>query len=345
MSIEFESLAEKYLKNQCTPEEAKLVLNWFDTPQGLQFLQKNLSDDAQLLANNNLFISPSNVYGDVMFNAILKGIQQEDKPAVPVVKEQAKIIESGFKPGAGLQRKLRLWYKVAALFIGVSLISLLGYKYLLTGNDIIRSTQFGETARILLPDGSSVILNGNSSIEYSGKWGDTEARQVELKGEAFFAIKHTTNHQKFIVKTADTIQVEVLGTEFYVSERKRKTQVVLVSGKIRLDMRGGHTKMVSVMMKPGETVDIMAKSNIIHKHKVDAAVITSWTGNKLVFDNTSVRDICNQLKDTYGYQVTVTDQKIMDQHITGSVPNENIELVLEGLEAILNVKFTKTPSK
>lgn len=99
------------------------------------------------------------------------------------------------------------------------------------------------------------------------------------------------------------------------------------------------------MMKPGETVNIMAKSNVIHKRKVDAAVITSWTGNKLVFDNTSVRDICDQLKDTYGYLITVADQKVMDQHITGSVPNENIELVLEGLEAILNVKFTKYPGK
>ncbi|MEO5996357.1 MAG: hypothetical protein ABIN89_06510, partial [Chitinophagaceae bacterium] len=48
---ELESLADKYLKNQCTPEEAKLVLDWFESKTGQRYLQDQLDEDTQLLQN------------------------------------------------------------------------------------------------------------------------------------------------------------------------------------------------------------------------------------------------------------------------------------------------------
>lgn len=59
------------------------------------------------------------------------------------------------------------------------------------------STGYGETAQLLLPDGSEVSLNGHSSLHYPASWRNTADREVWLEGEAFFKITKKENHQKF----------------------------------------------------------------------------------------------------------------------------------------------------
>ncbi len=338
MATDMELMADKYLKNRCTPEEAGEVLEWLDTEPGKTYLQNQLNKDLQLLENDNLYISPANVPGADMFNSILYQIRENEQALQP--KEPAKVIDPALKIVPVRRSGFVNWYKAAALVAGLSLGAVAAYQYF-AERTISRSTRYGETARVILPDSSAVTLNGNSSIEYAANWNSNETRKVNLEGEAFFSVKHKNNNQKFIVTTADTIQVEVLGTEFNISDRKNQTQVVLVSGKIRLDMQWGHQQKSSVTMNPGESVEIRLNNNGLHKHQVDPSVVTSWTGNKLIFDNTSVRDICIRLKETYGYDISVPDQKIMNQHITGSVPNQSIDMVLEGLEAIMDIKFKK----
>lgn len=335
---EIESLADKYLKNRYTPSDAELVLNWFGTPDGLQYLKTQLNRDIQLLENENLFIYPVNVKSAEIFGNIMDNIEEQD--ATCNAKQPGKIIEPFLKIVPSENRRHHYIYRSAAVLTAIFIGTLIYFYY--PAKTVTRYTKFGETARIILPDSSAVTLNGNSKIEYAASWESSETREVKLQGEAFFSIKHKINNQKFIVRTADTIQVEVLGTEFNISDRKGQTQIVLVSGKIRLDMQHTQKQKSSLIMNPGESVEIKPDNGILHKHHVEPSVITSWTGNKLIFDNTSVREICERLKNTYGYQIVVSDKKILDQLITGSVPNQNIDMVLEGLEAIMNVTFKKT---
>ncbi len=333
MGNEIELLADRYLKNKCTPGEAQLVLYWFSTEPGRKYLQKQLDKDTQLLENDNLFISPVNVPSSKMFDAILTGIKNIHEGDV-----EKRIEAAAPTPKHVMMfRQLYLGAAIAtAIFFGlfIAYISL-------AGHTVTRATRYGETARIILPDSSLVTLNGNSRIEYVDNWKSDETRKVKLDGEAYFSVKHKTNLQKFIVSLASNIQIEVLGTEFNISDRKRETQIVLVSGKIRLDMQSNRLNR-SLTMKPGESVEISSDKGLFHKNKVDLDVITSWKDNKLVFNNTSVREICDRLKDIYGYRITVSDPRIMNQRITGSVPNQSIEMVLEGLEVILGVKFKKS---
>ncbi|MBC8035558.1 MAG: FecR domain-containing protein [Chitinophagaceae bacterium] len=338
MPLDIKQLADRYLKNLCTQEEAKLVLDWFHTTPGMDYLNAQLGKDIQLLENNKLFISPVNVPSAGMLDHILNNIT--DKP----VAAPAKIIEPSLKAVPQAVSGLKTWYKIAVAIIGIAAGLSVTYMWL-ADRRIIRSTQYGEIARIILPDSSSVTLNGNSSISYAADWNNTGTREVELKGEALFSVKHTYNNQKFIVKTADTILIEVLGTEFNVSGRKRQTQVVLVSGKISLSIPGKHFKNAPLIMAPGESVAITADGERPYMHVVDPSAITSWTDNKLVFENTRVREIFEHLKDVYGYQISTSDSKIMDQRITGSVSSKSLDMVLEGLEAILDVNFTKRPTR
>ena len=272
-----------------------------------------------------------------MLSNILTAIEEKD--VAGTVQEPAKVIEPALKPVPPKIGRHRSRYWVAAA-AGISFLLFMYHQH--TNRTVIRTTGYGETARIILPDSSAVTLNGNSTVEYPASWEENDTRKIKLGGEAFFSVRHKGNNQKFVVETAGMIQIEVLGTEFNVSDRKYQTQVVLVSGKIRLAMQHPHQQNKSLVMKPGESVEILPNNTVLHKQRVDPAVATSWTGDKLLFDNTPVREICERLKDTYGYKINLSDQKVLDQRITGSVPNQNIDQVLAGLEAILDVKFTKT---
>ena len=117
----------------------------------------------------------------------------------------------------------------------------------------IYSTNFGQIQRLVLPDGSKVVLNANSTLRVPRFGFGETTREVYMTGEADFSITHTANHQKFIVHTAKNFDVEVLGTEFNVYARPRRSRVVLNKGKVKLHyLKGSETDQI--VMHPGDLV-------------------------------------------------------------------------------------------
>jgi ferric-dicitrate binding protein FerR (iron transport regulator) len=82
----------------------------------------------------------------------------------------------------GSERKIRplcsYSYKIAAVVIGLLIVAAIGYEALVN-NTVVYSTGYGETHKILLSDGSTVVLNGNSTISY-GKELSTDATKGSL---------------------------------------------------------------------------------------------------------------------------------------------------------------------
>ena len=236
---------------------------------------------------------------------------------------------------------LKQWYgRVAIIVLSIG-FGFMFRELIISPKNAIIITKYGEKNQIRLPDGSLVHLNGNTRIEYSSHWSADEPRIVRLQGEAYFSVTHKNNNQKFWVLTSDKIKIEVIGTEFNVHSRQT-TSVALSSGKVRLEVKGDSDEAQSIIMKPGDVVELSEKSDAIVQKKIKAAVLTSWKSDKLLFDSTSVKEIFDLIHDTYGYQVNLHDKAILQQYITGSVPNKNLDAMLDGLEYLLNVKTTKS---
>ena len=91
------------------------------------------------------------------------------------------------------------------------------------------STKAGEKRRVVLPDGSLVYLNQNTSIELP------KDRQVKLlAGEVFIeAIPADAKLGKFLVETPKRA-VTALGTKFAVSANAKGTGVVVTQGKVEV---------------------------------------------------------------------------------------------------------------
>ncbi|MDH3710343.1 MAG: FecR domain-containing protein [Cyclobacteriaceae bacterium] len=216
--------------------------------------------------------------------------------------------------------------RVAAFLILVAVSAIFWIS--LKSSQIVHRTDFGETKSITLPDNSVVTLNSNSKLTFPKSFVNQGIRSVWLEGEAFFSVVHTEIPQRFLVHTPDQVVVEVLGTEFNVKSRQNGTKIVLNSGKILLDLKNEGEK---ITMRPGELVSIPESNSSFQKSTVNTDLYTSWKCRVLVFDNTPLQEITDILEENYGLQVTVADASLLNLKVSGSVPSDNIKLLMEGL--------------
>jgi transmembrane sensor len=249
-------------------------------------------------------------------------------------------IESGKQSHTSVFHVTGFWIKAAAAVILLLVVSG-GYFYKRVQGQTYR-TAFGESRRLLLPDGSLVTLNANSNLRISDRWSIAREREVWLEGEAFFSvskIKRKGLQAKFVVHTAD-LNVEVKGTEFNVNTRKNQTQVALSEGLVHLFLCGIGKKN-EIRMKPGDLVDFSQNNKkLLVRHLVDASPVFSWKNNRWTLNNTSLEEISSLIRETYGVTVTIDNDSLRYQKICGVVPTDNMEDLLSALESILPVSIT-----
>ncbi|QCR23036.1 FecR family protein [Pontibacter sp. SGAir0037] len=238
--------------------------------------------------------------------------------------------------------------RVAAGFAALLVLGVAMFWLLSSGNEEYTeySTAYGEVKNLELPDGSSVVLNANSTLRYANKWSKEKAREVQLSGEAFFAVTHQYNNQKFQVKLQDGVAVEVLGTTFTVTMRPEKTRVVLNEGKVKLSvfeerMFGLYsaTKHENTL-KPGELIELGRLQQVVHKEQLaDPDVYAAFKRNEIVFRDAPLTEVARILKDNYGYQVTFADPELAKRRFTGTVPVAGIQVLFTALEKLFDVEI------
>ncbi|HEY9125317.1 MAG TPA: FecR domain-containing protein, partial [Bacteroidales bacterium] len=95
------------------------------------------------------------------------------------------------------------------------------------------STSSGKTLTFELPDGSQVILNAESQVNWN-KFRWKYSRIVILKGEALFKVNKGS---RFEVQTSQN-KVSVMGTKFNVFSRPGYFEVKCYEGKVAVDIKG-----------------------------------------------------------------------------------------------------------
>jgi transmembrane sensor len=248
-----------------------------------------------------------------------------------------RIHDAEVEPHADERRSRFAWIQRVAAVIVVTAI--VGLFYLLKDNKpwVEYQTAYGETRSITLPDGSSVVLNANSKLTVFSDWNEQPEREIMLDGEAFFSVVHKTNNQPFKVITAEGVTVEVLGTTFNVYNRTNGTKVVLNSGQIRLNLPTEQSE--TVLMKPGEMVEY--KEQHYKKRAVNPQLYSAWTNNKIILDHTSLGEMVYMLRDSYGLEVKVSDIKLLEETVSGSMPLGDPEVLLSQMAKAFQLKIKR----
>ncbi|WP_109851982.1 FecR domain-containing protein [Aquimarina sp. AU58] len=195
----------------------------------------------------------------------------------------------------------------------------------------------GKLFQLTLSDGTKVWLNAASSLKFPQHFTSTkENRMVYLKGEAFFDV--TKNKaQPFIVKT-ETIDVEVLGTQFNVSSYAEDTTVktTLVEGAVVVNDQNENTN--SLQLVPKDQAIFSKDKMVMHKQKVNTSLYTSWMDKKIILQNEPFIDAFKRIERSYDVSITSHNNKLNNTRFTGEFDVENIEEILKTFSETL--KFT-----
>lgn len=234
------------------------------------------------------------------------------------------------------------WAAVLAGFVLLATGAFTAYKQWYP-DDLICQTAFGKISTLTLPDGSTVTLNGNSRLRYAPRWASHQTREVWLDGEGYFRVTHQQNHERFVVHLPNKLNIEVLGTQFNVMARQARAKVVLNTGKIRLDV--GEQAKEKLVMRPGDLFYADVKAKVYYRKHVDAAAQAAWQSGKLTFDGTTLQEVAQMLKDTYGVNVIITDPALQRQTISGTIPNQSMQTILNGLTTLFDLHITQQPNQ
>lgn len=205
------------------------------------------------------------------------------------------------------------------------------------------ATAYGQTRTVQLPDGSSVMLNGHSTLRYPAAWAPGKLREVWLDGEGYFSVQHKSDNQRFVVHTTAGFNVEVLGTKFTVSRRRDQGRVVLLSGKVRVSF--DDRQQPDVILKPGELVEtheVQPAQPVVTAYRaVHTAPYASWKDAQLVLDETTIAELATRLHDTYGLEVVVATPELNQRKVTGTVPVRDLAVLLQSLEEAFHLQATR----
>lgn len=246
---------------------------------------------------------------------------------------------------ATIYPRSRRYYQVAAV---ISALIVLGVylTYPLWKQPQEYTTAYGQMMKVNLPDGSSAILNANSSLIIGKSW-DTR-REVWLRGEAFFDVdkrhadtrgdKQGEAYRKFTVHAGE-VDIVVLGTRFNVQQRCHSTQVILEEGLVRLKEKQKAANPVK--MNAGESVSFSDKDRVFKKEIVDTRTALSWKDGMHIFDATPLYVIAEVLEDTYGYNVKIQDKALKKKRFSAQVPYGEVDLMLVLLQESLEVEIVQ----
>lgn len=207
-----------------------------------------------------------------------------------------------------------------------------------SSSEVLHKTGFGEIINLKLPDGTTVVLNGNSELKYDKE----NPRDVILNGEAYFKVESKPSTKaKFWVTTQD-LKVEVFGTHFNVNTRNEKTNVLLDEGAISLILDNG----TLAQMKPGEIVTYSKDNDTIEHNQVSSSVkYTHWIDGTYIFNNISLFEVMQYIENAYGISSEFKNPKTKKIIITGGIPNENLTICLAALEKASGITIKKQNNK
>lgn len=202
------------------------------------------------------------------------------------------------------------------------------------------ATGFGERLQVLLPDGSTVILNANSSLSYNTDFNNKD-RQLQLSGEAYFDVAGNPS-KPFIVST-DQFSTTAIGTAFYIHGRRpsQAYTVNLIEGKISVQNGPEKTRL----LQAGEEVTWSGNTAAFTINRFDTTYLRQWIDGRLQFQQAATGEVLNQLAKWYAVEIEDVRKKRGTISITGDYSNKPLQDILKAICFSLSCRYTIAGNK
>lgn len=321
-------LVEKYLNGTASADEAEKVLNWFQTEEGQQYLEKRFEADA----------------GEFGFAEDVTETSQLNKKINNLFLVKPSPSKKMYKRGS-------VWAVAASIAFLISLISVLQVytnTFVTEKNELITKiykTGTNEHQKITLSDGTRIRLNENSEIQIED-FKKASRRTVSLSGEAFFEVAQ--NSAKPFQVRSDKGLITVLGTAFNVktSSPSRKLLIVAVSeGRVSLKQKEENPAGGEKILSKNEIGLFDTETHMITKESADVNNYFTWMHGRVIYNKTPFKDVLKQLNHIYQIENEVTDTELYNLTLTADFSERSLDNVLETIAHSLNISVKKQENR
>ncbi|WP_302306390.1 FecR family protein [Bacteroides finegoldii] len=313
---------EEVLAGIATPEDAKLVAEWFTTEEGSDYLEAAMTRDSELIKNE---------VADLYVN--------HDIPSRQMLEQIRKNIR--------VKKLKRICFRVAAVLIPVLFI--IGFYIQLNSKvDLFGTSEYeevvvgkGERIQIMFQDGTRVYINSDSKLKYPKKFA-LNTREVFLEGEAYFVVAKNKNRPFIVNLNGPAIQV--VGTSFNVQDYPENKDIVVCLDEGSINLTLPTEKKYPV--RPGERLIYNKESNECTISRMeDMHRLSMWKQNVIVFKDTPLPEVIKVLNRWYDVDFKIEDERALTYVYTLTSDNTLLEKVLMDLEKIAPVKFDYNEDK
>jgi len=299
-----EDLLAKYLLGEATVPENEQVEQWAkSSPENL----KQLTDFRTILEKSKLQHDLGIDAQDALARLNLR------------LEKEAKAKTLGYKT-------VLRWVAVIAVVFTAGLFA---YQNLVTNKMEVTSNATALTQQ--LPDGSTVILNKQSSVSFVGGFFN-KTRQVKLKGEAFFKV--SANKAKPFIIDVNQVRITVVGTAFNVKSNNNKTVVIVESGIVKVNNQED-----SVRLTAGEKVEVVQNQSKLLKGENQGKLYNYYYSGELVCDGTPLNELVPVLNEKFKANIVIANPAIQTLPISTTFKNEKLSEILEVVAQTLKIKI------
>ena len=208
----------------------------------------------------------------------------------------------------------------------------------LHGKIVVTSNSTERNKEVSLPDGSKIFLNRNSRLSYNKSLGHT-SRNVTLKGEAFFDIKHDPS-KPFIID-AGKARIKVLGTSFSVltNNSQNAVEVFVKTGSVIVSDSSG---IQTLVLEPGYigTMDSKSSAKAVNENHN----YLSWNTDLLVYERETLDIVFADLKKVYDIDIVADNPEILKNPLTTTFEKEPQDTIIRILCSTFTLGYKKDGS-
>jgi transmembrane sensor len=323
-------LLKKYIRGECSQEEAEMVQRWIDSDDFNDQLLFNIEKDLHQYVEYDRIENK-----DALKTALLDVYERGASNYANFSKHRKFYSNSLFKIAASFALLI-----ASAFFVQQLLVKTNHHVEVAEGTKIIKKeNDRGRKSSIFLPDGSIVFLNSESSIQYD-ELSFTNNREIFLTGEGFFEVAKDSLHPFKVI--ASNIEITALGTSFNVNSYKKDQEisVALVTGKVLVKIADSTDLGMEYFLNPGQEINyITAYNQFTYSSSFNPKEIYGWKDGILYFEQANLADVLQKLERWFDVDFEIKNASPVEWRYTAQFHNQNLRNILESLSFSQNFKY------
>jgi len=248
--------------------------------------------------------------------------------------QRSNLIESWLKP-------------VPAIAASIALATVLGLWAILgnlDNNNNSYQTAIGEQSTVMLPDGTKMTLNTNTSVTVA--YSDQQRLLHLTQGELHVSVAKDKDRPLSVMAGGKVIQA--IGTEFNIEiTSQQKIELVVTEGKVKVGIQQKPEKQIAsiepltlpsdaLTVSAGEEIMLgEAKEQITEVSAEDIAVKLSWQKGNLIFRGESLEEAVREVGRYTSVEFVFIDENLKKMRVAGLFKAGDVQ----GLLATLRENF------